>query len=73
MLRETNGKCQLNLRLEYLKFLETFKGKIIRRLGKRLRNTLCLYLENGKTHIPILFVYRLVKRSKTKDGWMSRG
>lgn len=68
MLRETNGKCQLDLRLEYPKFLETFKGKITGRLGKHLRNTLCSYLENGKTHTPILFVYRLGGAKRKTNG-----
>ena len=68
MLREANGKCQLNLRLEYLKFLETFKGKITGQLGKRLRNTLCSYLENGKTHTPILFVYGLGGAKRKTNG-----
>jgi len=56
MLRETNGKCQLNLRLQYPKYLKTFKGKIIGRLGKCLRNTLCLYLGSGEL-IHLYFLY----------------
>ena len=61
MLRETNGKCQLDLRLEYPKSLETFKRKITGLLGKCLRNTVCSYLENEKLIHPY-FLY---------IGWLS--